>query len=272
MSVLVYVEQFNGKAAPVSWEVLGKARQLADQLGGPLAAVVMGDGVEGLAQEAIAFGADIVHLVEDPSLASFRIDPYAAVVEDLVVTDEMPPGIAAYAVEVSAGGEFDGETNTVTWEIPSLGPGHSLELWIKARTNSTVIGMWLTNMACVDAARMAEPACAVDVSRVYAPPQPPPPPPPTPTPTPTATPAATLAVAKLVDLDEASAGDELHYTAIGDPPGPPGPDGTFAFSGNFEVTGGTGRFTNATGSATFRGTANLGTMTGQVTYIGHITF
>jgi uncharacterized repeat protein (TIGR01451 family) len=132
---------------------------------------------------------------------------------DLVVTDELPPGIAAYAVEASAGGEFDEETNTVTWETASLGPGHSLELWIKARTNASVIGMWLTNTACVDATGMAEPACAVDVSRVYAPPELPPPTP-TRTPTPTATPAATLAVAKLVDLDEASAGDELHYTLV----------------------------------------------------------
>lgn len=36
----------------------------------------------------------------------------------------------------------------------------------------------------------------------------------TPTPTRTATPPANLAVAKLVDLDEASAGDELHYTLV----------------------------------------------------------
>ncbi len=84
MSILVYVEQFNGKAAPVSWEILGKARELADQAGGKLAAVVIGDGVEGVAKEAISYGADVVHLVEDASLASYRVDPYAAVVEDLI--------------------------------------------------------------------------------------------------------------------------------------------------------------------------------------------
>ena len=86
MSVLVYVEQFNGKAAPVSWEVLGKGKQLASQMGGKLAAVVIGNGVEAVAQEAISYGADVVHLVEDASLAVFRVDPYAAVVEDLVKT------------------------------------------------------------------------------------------------------------------------------------------------------------------------------------------
>ena len=84
MSILVYIEQFNGAAAPASWEVLGKAKELAGQLGGKLAAVVIGDGVEAVAQEALTYGADVVHLVEDASLAAFRIDPYAAVVEDLV--------------------------------------------------------------------------------------------------------------------------------------------------------------------------------------------
>ncbi|MEI2688588.1 MAG: hypothetical protein V9H69_02325 [Anaerolineae bacterium] len=51
MSILVYIEQFEGKAAPVSWEVLGKARDLADQMGGKLAAVVIGNGVEGVAKD-----------------------------------------------------------------------------------------------------------------------------------------------------------------------------------------------------------------------------
>ena len=84
MSILVYIEQFDGKAAPVSWEVLGKARGLADQMGGKLAAVVIGNGVEAVAKDAVSYGADVVHLVEDASLAAFRMDPYAAVVEDLV--------------------------------------------------------------------------------------------------------------------------------------------------------------------------------------------
>lgn len=86
MSILVFVEQFKGEAAPVSWEVLGKARELADQLGGPLAAVVIGDGVEAVAQQAIGYGADIVHLVEDPALSFYRVDPYAAIIKDLVRT------------------------------------------------------------------------------------------------------------------------------------------------------------------------------------------
>ena len=84
MSILVYIEQFNGQAAPASWEVLGKAKSLVGQMGGALAAVVIGNGVEAVANEALTYGADVVHLVEDASLAAFRVEPYAAVVEDLV--------------------------------------------------------------------------------------------------------------------------------------------------------------------------------------------
>ena len=87
MSILVYIEQFDGKAAPgFLGEVpgQGEGRGLADQMGGKLAAVVIGNGVEAVAKDAVSYGADVVHLVEDASLAAFRIDPYAAVVEDLV--------------------------------------------------------------------------------------------------------------------------------------------------------------------------------------------
>ena len=70
----------------------------------------------------------------------------------------------------------------------------------------------------------------------------------------------------------AANGDELHYVAIGDPGEVPPPD-PFSFSGTLVfVPGGTGRFANATGSATFEGTASLVTMTGEVTYTGSITF
>jgi electron transfer flavoprotein alpha subunit len=82
--VWFWVEQFQGQAGSISWEMAGKGRQLADQLGVSLTACVLGSGVEPLAQEAIAYGADRVFLVDDPTLASYRTDPYAAVMVDLV--------------------------------------------------------------------------------------------------------------------------------------------------------------------------------------------
>jgi electron transfer flavoprotein alpha subunit len=82
--VWVWVEQFRGQAASISWEMLGQGRRLADELGVPLTACLLGHGVHAVAQEAIAYGADRVFLVDDPSLADYRTDPYTAVLVRLV--------------------------------------------------------------------------------------------------------------------------------------------------------------------------------------------
>lgn len=82
--VWFWAEQFDGRAGSISWEMAGKGRELADQLGTTLTACVLGHNVETIAQEAIAFGADRVFLVDDPTLARYRTDPYAAVMVDLV--------------------------------------------------------------------------------------------------------------------------------------------------------------------------------------------
>jgi electron transfer flavoprotein alpha subunit len=75
--VLVYIDQFQGKALPASWEALGAGRTLADGLGGSLTALVVGSQVEGLAAEAFQYGADEVLLAEDESLADYRPEPIA---------------------------------------------------------------------------------------------------------------------------------------------------------------------------------------------------
>ena len=61
-----------------------RERQLADTLGAQAAAVLLGDGVEPLAQDLIADGADIVYLVENPLLKHYRTDAYAKVLCDLI--------------------------------------------------------------------------------------------------------------------------------------------------------------------------------------------
>ncbi len=82
--VWFWVEQFNGQASSIAWEMAGKGRELADQLGVPLTACVLGHQVEHLAQEAISYGADRVFLIDDPTLAHYRTDPYAAVMVNLI--------------------------------------------------------------------------------------------------------------------------------------------------------------------------------------------
>jgi electron transfer flavoprotein alpha subunit len=77
MSILVYVDHMGGTAKQISWEIMGKARGFADQLGTPLVAVIVGDQTGNLASEAICYGADTVLVAESPEFAQFRAGVYA---------------------------------------------------------------------------------------------------------------------------------------------------------------------------------------------------
>ncbi len=74
--VWVFVEQSDGRPAAVSWELLGIGAQLTADLGGKLAAVALGENIRPLTEEAIAHGADLVYLIDDPVLARYRTEPY----------------------------------------------------------------------------------------------------------------------------------------------------------------------------------------------------
>jgi electron transfer flavoprotein alpha subunit len=74
--VLVCGEIADRKFSPVTIELLGIGRKLADELGDPLCALLMGSQVSSLAQEAIAYGADNVFVAEDSFLDQYNSDAY----------------------------------------------------------------------------------------------------------------------------------------------------------------------------------------------------
>jgi electron transfer flavoprotein alpha subunit len=82
--VWVFAEQEDGKLSDVPLELLGKARELADTLKVPVAAVLLGAKVESLAATLIAHGADKVYLVEHAKLAHYQAAGYGAVVCELI--------------------------------------------------------------------------------------------------------------------------------------------------------------------------------------------
>ena len=83
-SVFVWIEQSGGVADPIAWEAIGAARPVAAALGGAVTACVLGNGVDGLAQAALEHGADTAILVNDASLAAYRLEAYAAGLVSLV--------------------------------------------------------------------------------------------------------------------------------------------------------------------------------------------
>ncbi|MCF8481211.1 MAG: electron transfer flavoprotein subunit alpha/FixB family protein [Rhodospirillum sp.] len=85
--VWVFVELERGQVHPVSWELLGEGRKLADKLEVDLCAVVMGapDGGVALAtRDSFEYGADVVYSVTDPLLSDYRNESFTKAMTDLV--------------------------------------------------------------------------------------------------------------------------------------------------------------------------------------------
>ncbi|MGA2734594.1 MAG: electron transfer flavoprotein subunit alpha [Syntrophobacteraceae bacterium] len=79
----VYIETVDGRGAPVSWELVGKARELAGQLGAKVLGLLLGNNVGPAADEAIAYGCDEVHVIDDPLLAHYLPATYGKALADL---------------------------------------------------------------------------------------------------------------------------------------------------------------------------------------------
>ena len=77
--ILVITEHMDGKFSDVSFEMVGKAKELANAWGGQSAAVVVGSGVA-----ADVFASDSTIHVDDAALSQFNPEAYGRVVEALV--------------------------------------------------------------------------------------------------------------------------------------------------------------------------------------------
>ncbi|MCL2044491.1 MAG: electron transfer flavoprotein subunit alpha/FixB family protein [Treponema sp.] len=93
-SVMVYIQQNDGKAAEVSLELVSKARELADRLKVEVSAALFGANVSGEVSRIASLGADTVYLVEDPRLKHYTPIPFTKLMIQAV--NENKPQIALY--------------------------------------------------------------------------------------------------------------------------------------------------------------------------------
>ena len=93
--VWVYIDHFKGNAVLTSWEAVGAAKSLAQRMGTGVTALIFGNGVEGLAQQAFSYGVDAVKLCDDATLAEFRVEPYAALLIKLAAEEKPDVLLAA---------------------------------------------------------------------------------------------------------------------------------------------------------------------------------
>jgi len=82
--VVVWAEIRNRRLTPVSLELIGKARELAERIGGSVSAVLLGHECAFLAQTIIVHGVSKVYVAEDPRLGLYQCDLYANVMYQIL--------------------------------------------------------------------------------------------------------------------------------------------------------------------------------------------
>lgn len=93
--IWVFAEQEKGEINPAVFEMIGKAHELKAHNGEEISAVLLGNGVETLARELIARGADRVILAEQENLESYSARPYQQALTQLA--EKYHPSIILYA-------------------------------------------------------------------------------------------------------------------------------------------------------------------------------
>ena len=89
--VFVFAQQVDNVLDGVAFELLGKGKDLAKDLGTDVTAVLIGSGVKGLADQLAEYGADKVIVVDDPELKDYRTEPYAHALASVI--NEFKPEI-----------------------------------------------------------------------------------------------------------------------------------------------------------------------------------
>lgn len=83
-NIFVFCEQRDGELQNVALELLGAARTLAAKTGEKVGALLLGHNVADKAMDLIAYGADVVYVVDDAALANYTTEPYAQAIYKIV--------------------------------------------------------------------------------------------------------------------------------------------------------------------------------------------
>ena len=97
--ICVYADCTDGKIHRVTFELCGKARELAAVTGHPVYALIIGHDVGGCAQQLLHYGVDKVFVYDHEAFADFRIEPYAEAFCDFI-DKEKPSSILVGATNL----------------------------------------------------------------------------------------------------------------------------------------------------------------------------
>ena len=138
-NIWVYIETEEGKPKAVGFELLSPGRDIADKRGCSLVAVVIGNGVEETAKQAIAYGADQVLLLDAPEYNIYNTDVFGEAMVGLIekyqpegiligatnngrdlgpcVSCRIKTGLTADCTAI----DQDGESGNIAWTRPAFG-------------------------------------------------------------------------------------------------------------------------------------------------------
>ncbi|MGM9973087.1 MAG: electron transfer flavoprotein subunit alpha/FixB family protein [Clostridiaceae bacterium] len=82
--IMVYVDHVDGEIHPVTYELIGKAKELASKISHPVYAVFIGSDIGKQAEELLHYGVDKVFVYDQMELARFNIETYTNALEKFV--------------------------------------------------------------------------------------------------------------------------------------------------------------------------------------------
>jgi len=82
--IIVYAENSSGHIHPVTFELIGKAAELAEKTGDKVHVLLGGYKIEKQVEQLLNCGVDSLFLYDYKELENFRIEPYTAIFEDLI--------------------------------------------------------------------------------------------------------------------------------------------------------------------------------------------
>lgn len=125
---LVFIEARDGEIAPVSLELLGAGRRLADKRSASLTGVLIGEGVTPLAQTAIEYGADTVYVYDDAIYRHYRTESFSRAL--LACVEKYKPEILLYGA-TSTGKDL---ASAVATDLPTGLTADTTQLDVEADT------------------------------------------------------------------------------------------------------------------------------------------
>ena len=171
--IWIVIEQTKLEIRKVSLELLSQARIIADKTGEPLVAVILGHGIEGLAEKVAAYGADKVILIDDEKLADYttgaytsalnkvirKEEPQAVLLGNTAIGKDLAPRLAQrLGVGMASdctGMEYD-EASFLTFKRPIYGGKAFAEISATARPVLATVRPNTFPLAAPDTARKAE--------------------------------------------------------------------------------------------------------------------